>query len=346
MTGHAIEHPDFARLIAELRPKLHRYCARMTGSVIDGEDVVQEALLKAIDALPTAEPLANPEGWLFRIAHNTALDFLHSRARRESVHAPEDPDMIVSQHSPLHDREIAAASLRIFMRLPVAQRSALILRDVLGHSLAEVCEIMDSSIPAAKSALQRGRARVHELAQEPEEIAPPVLAEPERQRLMKYVECFCAHDFDTVRAMLAADVQLDLVNRLRASGRDGVGEYFHRYALADHWQFAPGFVDRRPAMLVFDRHDSSGRPAYFVLLDWKGDSVISIRDFLFARYALEGAELLALNWGTVPARRPRAPAAPPDRPCRDHTCRSRCRDCGSPRAAAESRHGGRRAHAA
>jgi RNA polymerase sigma-70 factor, ECF subfamily len=295
MTGHATEDPEFARLIAELRPKLHRYCARMTGSVIDGEDIVQDALVKAIDAFPQAGPLANPEGWLFRIAHNTALDFLRSRTRRESVHAAEDPDMIATPQDPLHDREIAAASLRTFMRLPVAQRGAVILRDVLGHSLEEICEIMDTTIPAAKSALQRGRARVHELAQEREDTAPPVLAEADRARLMKYVECFCAHDFDTVRAMLAADVELDLVNRLQARGRDGVGQYFHRYALADQWQFAAGFVDRRPAMLVFDRHDASARPAYFVLLGWAGDSIISIRDFLFARYVLEGAELLAIK---------------------------------------------------
>ena len=54
----------------------------MTGSVIDGEDVVQEALVKAIEAFPQAGPIADLEGWLFRIAHNAALDFLRRRARR------------------------------------------------------------------------------------------------------------------------------------------------------------------------------------------------------------------------------------------------------------------------
>jgi RNA polymerase sigma-70 factor, ECF subfamily len=63
------------QLLGELRPRLHRYCARMTGSVIDGEDVVQETLLKAMEAAPAAGPIANPEGWLFRIAHHAALDF-------------------------------------------------------------------------------------------------------------------------------------------------------------------------------------------------------------------------------------------------------------------------------
>ena len=78
------QHGPFERLFGELRPKLHRYCARMTGSVFDGEDVLQEALAKAVEALPGAGPIANPEGWLFRIAHNTALDFLRRRSRENA----------------------------------------------------------------------------------------------------------------------------------------------------------------------------------------------------------------------------------------------------------------------
>ena len=75
----------FDRLLRDLRPKLHRYCARMTGSVVDGEDVIRDALVKAMEAFPQAGPLDNPEDWLFRIAHNAALDFLRRRARE---HAP------------------------------------------------------------------------------------------------------------------------------------------------------------------------------------------------------------------------------------------------------------------
>src|ERR1700704_4572216 len=73
------------RLLGELRPKLHRYCARMTGSVIDGEDVLQETFIKSIEAFPHTGPLANAEGWLFRIAHNASLDFLRRRARQQGI---------------------------------------------------------------------------------------------------------------------------------------------------------------------------------------------------------------------------------------------------------------------
>ena len=71
-------------LLAEMRPVLHRYCARMVGSVIDGEDVLQDALIKAVESAASAGPIGNPEGWLFRIAHNTALDFLRRRSRQEA----------------------------------------------------------------------------------------------------------------------------------------------------------------------------------------------------------------------------------------------------------------------
>jgi RNA polymerase sigma-70 factor (ECF subfamily) len=94
----------FEQLLAELRPKLHRYCARMTGSVIDGEDVLQDAMAKAIEAFPHAGPIAHPEGWLFRIAHNAALDFLRRRTRQENVRADQDLDMIADPDSSIAAR--------------------------------------------------------------------------------------------------------------------------------------------------------------------------------------------------------------------------------------------------
>ena len=129
---------EFERLLAELRPKLHRYCARMTGSVIDGEDVLQETLVKAIEAFPQTGPLANAEGWLFRIAHNAALDFLRRRARREGAQDGDEAlETIADPDSEIDRRQTTAASLRTLMRLPVAQCSSVILMDVLGHSLEE-----------------------------------------------------------------------------------------------------------------------------------------------------------------------------------------------------------------
>ena len=293
--AHAAARQAFDQLVVRLRPQLHRYCARMTGSAVDGEDVVQETLLKAIEAVSHAGTLTNAEGWLFRIAHNAALDFLRSRSRREAIHSDEDPEMIAAQSIPPPDRQIVSAGLRTFMRLPVVQRGAVILRDVLGYSVDEVCGILGGSVPAIKGALRRGRSRLQELAQEPDDTPPPDLGEPERSRLLNYVERFNLRDFDSVRDMLAEDVRLDLVNRLAAKGRSEVGQYFHKYALASPWHCVPGFVDRRPAMLMFDPNDPGGSPAYFILLEWRDDKVARIQDFHFARYALEGAELFVLG---------------------------------------------------
>jgi RNA polymerase sigma-70 factor (ECF subfamily) len=283
------------QLLGELRPKLHRYCARMTGSVVDGEDVVQETMLKAIEAAPAAGPILNPEGWLFYIAHRAALDFLRRRAREEARHSSEDLDMIAAARNPVEDREIAAASLRTFMLLPASQRSSVILSDVLGYSLQEICEFAGGSVPAVKAALQRGRARLRTLAAEADDAPVPTLAEPERTRLKTYVERFNAHDFDAVRAMLAEDVRLEIVNRVRLDGKTSVAPYFGNYAARPHWQFRPGFVDRRPAMLVYDADDPDQRLKYFVLLAWAGEQVVGIRDFVFARYAMDGAELAPMD---------------------------------------------------
>lgn len=286
---------DLERLVEKLRPQLHRYCARMTGSAVDGEDVLQEALLNAIEARPAAVPLTSPEGWLFRVAHNAALDYLRRRAREAARHAEEDLSMIAAPTDAVRARQVAAAGLRTFMRLPVRQRSAVILRDVLGYSVEETGEIMGEAIPAIRGALQRGRLRLRELAQLPDETPLPELKEPERARLMAYVERFNARDFDVVRDMLAEDVRLDLVNRLRAKGRANVGQYYHRYALARPWHCAPGLVDSRPAILMFDPDDLAGPPTYFILLEWANERIATIRDFHFARYAVEGAEIFAFN---------------------------------------------------
>src|SRR5882757_4927091 len=187
---------DIDSLLVAMRPKLHRYCARMVGSVIDGEDVLQDALIKAVEALASAGPLLNPEGWLFRIAHTTALDFLRRRHRQEALQSLQEVDMIADQLDAVLSRQIAASSLRTFMRLPVAQRSSVILMDVLGYSLQEVSEVMDFSLPAVKAALHRGRARLRDLAQEPDDAPRPALSDGERARLADYVAHFNARDFD------------------------------------------------------------------------------------------------------------------------------------------------------
>jgi RNA polymerase sigma-70 factor (ECF subfamily) len=281
---------DIDGLLAGMRPKLHRYCARMVGSVIDGEDVLQDALIKAVESFPSAGEIGNPGGWLFRIAHNTALDFLRRRNRQEALRSGEEVDMIADPVDSVTSRQIAGASLRTFMRLPVAQRSSVILMDVLGCSLQEVCEAMDFSLPSVKAALHRGRAQLRELAEEAEDLPPPKLSQADRNRLGAYVAHFNARDFDAIRAMIADDVRLDLVNKTRLSGKAEVSRYFGNYSKVDDFNLVPGLVECRPAILVFDPNRPGAGPKYFMLLQWSADKVATIRDFRHAPYVIDGAE--------------------------------------------------------
>lgn len=288
MTGE----DDFERLLVGMRPKLHRYCARMTGSAVDGEDVVQEVLIKAVGARPAAAEIDNVAGWLFRIAHNASLDFLRARARNNVIPITDEAEFVSDDPDP----DAASVSFRTFLELPVLQRCAVILKDVLGYSVEEIAELADCSAAAAKSALQRGRQRLKALTAEGDDAAQlPLLSENERRQLQNYVAAFRTGDFESIRKMLADDVRLDLVNRLKLQGKRQVNTYFARYAELNYWRFATGAIDGRPAMLVYDSRGPENRPAHFVVLEWKNGEVVEIKDFLFAPYAMEAVDWVRLG---------------------------------------------------
>jgi RNA polymerase sigma-70 factor (ECF subfamily) len=278
------------RLLIAIRPRLHRYCARMVGSVIDGEDIVQDALIKAVQAWPAASPVAQPEGWLFRIAHNTALDFLRRRSWLEALQSEGEADLMADAHDATGLREMARYGLQLFMQLPVGQRGSVILIDVLGCAPREVCEITGMSLAAIKAALHRGRARLRELAATADDALQPELAPEDRERLSAYAARFNAHDFEAVRAMLADDIRLDLVGRIRMRGKVEVSRYFGNYAKAADWHLVPGLVEGRPALLVVDPGQPDASPSYFMLLEWSDQGVTAIRDFRHASYVIDGAD--------------------------------------------------------
>jgi RNA polymerase sigma factor (sigma-70 family) len=277
---------EFEDRLKALRPRLHRYCARMTGSAVSGEDVLQDTLVKALHARAQGVGVENLEGWLFRIAHNASLDFLRDRSRNTVVPLTEDIEA-----TPIPEADIVVISFQTFLRLPELQRCAVILKDVLGHSVEEIASIAECSPAAAKSALQRGRVALGRLAQASEDTRLPLMCDSDRRKITTYVQLFRSGDFDAIRAMLADDVKLDLVNRLQLQGRDKVDLYFTRYAQETKWRFALGAVEGQPAMLVFDSTGAMEKPAHFVLIDWSETRIIQIRDFLFAPYVLE-----AMDW--------------------------------------------------
>jgi RNA polymerase sigma-70 factor (ECF subfamily) len=293
MAGDIVERDTLNRLMTEARPRLHRYCARMVGSVFEGEDIVQEALAKAAEALPSAATINKAESWLFAIAHNTALDALRRRKRLAEVALEEDsmdlPDKAATPESWVG----ATASLATLLQLPVMQRSTVVLMDVLEYSLAETAQILGTTLPAVKAALHRGRVRLKALseAKEPEQSE---LNEAEKNRLRSYADRFNARDFDALRDLLAEDVKLDLVNRLRLAGRKDVSVYFSRYSGSTDWKLTPGLAEGHPALLISNPADPADTLEYVVLLDWAQGQIQRIRDFRFAKYVTDGLSITRL----------------------------------------------------
>lgn len=284
-----MDEVEFANKLREFRPRLHRYCARMTGSAVDGEDVLQDSIVKALHARVEGTAVENLEAWLLRIVHNTSLDFLRRRSRDKVVFLDDVPEGTATV-----EIDTVAVGFQTFLQLPELQRCAVILKDVLGHSVEEIAAITDCSAAAAKSALQRGRASLRQLAQQPSDTRLPLMTDGARQKMAAYVRFFQEGDFDAIRAMLAEDVKLDLVNRLTLEGRKSIGTYFTRYAEEKKWRYAFGAVEGIPAMLVFDSLTTMERPAYFVMLGWRGEQIATIRDYLFAPYVIE-----AVDWARL-----------------------------------------------
>ena len=276
----------FMELVAEVRPELHRYCARMTGSAFDGEDVVQDTLAKAYYALAEMESPPPLRPWLFRIAHNTAMDFLR-RYEHLNVEAVADvgvvADMLESaepeEHGP--DGERVEAALKVFAALPPVQRSALALKDVLGLSLEQTAATMGISVAAVKGALVRARANVAAVSPSGATWAGVVDVE----RLRRYADLFNARDWDALRALFGEETRLDVVSRYQRRGRSAA-QYFTRYseiAPFEDLRAEAGWVDGLPAIAIF-RPASSSRPAYFIRLNWRDDRVAQVRDFRYVPY--------------------------------------------------------------
>lgn len=282
---------EFEELVKDIRPQLHRYATRMIGSVVDAEDVVQEALVKAYNSLSSLTSQTNLRGWLFRIAHNKAIDYLR-RYNHQTMEQLDENALIAEPDLPLEEQELVAVALSVFLKLAPRQRSCVILKDVLGYSLAEISELLNSTVPEIKAALHRGRTRLRELAKSVEAGAP-ALDQREQEMLTRYIERFNARDFEAVRAMLAEEVRLDLIGRRQLSGiAEVAGNYFVNYSQVNDWELALGLVESRLAILVYNLQSGLSKPAYFMLIDWYDGKVLHIRDYRYAQHVMRDAEIL------------------------------------------------------
>jgi RNA polymerase sigma factor (sigma-70 family) len=291
-------HAELLALAEKLRPELHRYCARLMGSVIDGEDVVQDTFARAFGALDELEEDAPLRAWLFRIAHNRALDLLRSRAIRaaepiEAAHEvadPESPDPM----EVLMRREAVETAVSRFAELPTVQRSVVILKDVLDQSLEEIAAMLDLTVNAVKAHLARGRARLKAVNAQAAATPAP---RPPSPAVARYVEVFNRRDWDELRAMLADDVRLvQSTYPLRAGAAD-VGMFFGIYSRSAPVRLAPAWLDGREVIAVYE--DQAVKPSYLMWLEWTDGRISFIRDYKYVRYVIDDAEL-ALAPDTAP----------------------------------------------
>ncbi len=296
LSGLRDGHARFLALVADVRPDLHRYCARMTGSIADGEDIVQETLARAYYALAELDEVPPLRTWLFHIAHRRAIDHLRRYERRmgqelgtvadEVAHPAGTPEEAVAREQAMR------AAVSRFLELPPAPRSAVILKDVLGHSLDEIAALLELSLPAVKAAVHRGRMRLRE---ESGAVASDAAATQRGSRrasptVARYVALFNARDWDAVRAMLADDVRLDVVAKSQRRGRRHVSSYFTNYDALSDWHLGAAWLENREVVAV-RRHPDDALPAYFVELSLSPEGIARIRDFRYVSYILRDGYL-------------------------------------------------------
>ncbi|MDB4883477.1 MAG: polymerase, sigma-24 subunit, subfamily [Gemmatimonadetes bacterium] len=275
----------FLAVVAELRPSLHRFCSRMCGSVLDGEDVVQETLAQAFYYLASLRDESRLEPWLFRIAHHKCVDFLRRerRAREDTVPYEEEHAPIVSPDDDADDEPVSEALAAMVGALPPKERACVLLKDVLGYPLTEIAGMVDTSLGGAKSALHRGRTKLRELQSRPSRAE---LDREQRALLLAYVERFNERDWDGLRRLIRADATLEVVGATGDSATP-VTTYFGNYTkLPWDWRWTLALVDGAPLAVLLRRDGDEWRPHSAVRLTWEDGRVVRIRDYVHVDYLL------------------------------------------------------------
>jgi RNA polymerase sigma-70 factor (TIGR02960 family) len=302
----ALDETTFASLVEPHRRELHVHCYRMMGSFEEAEDLVQEALLRAWRSRESFQGGPLFRAWLYRIATNVCLDALRRRSRRpatvssfgeipwlqpypdalldELPSEEEGPDAVV-----VAKETIELAFLAVIQALPPLQRAVLILRDVLGWSARETAEILETSVAAVNSALQRARATVQRHStRRPERPA----TEDERRLLEGFIDTHERGDTEAAVALLREDVRITMPpHPWLFEGIQAVRELMASAETTGEWRLVPTRANRMPTAASYLRQpgDTEFRAFKLDVLRVEGGRIAEVTTFdatLFPAFGL------------------------------------------------------------
>ncbi|HET9738533.1 MAG TPA: RNA polymerase subunit sigma-70 [Solirubrobacteraceae bacterium] len=289
----------FVELTSPHRGALHVHCYRMLGSLHDADDAMQETLLRAWRGIGRFEPRAPLAAWLHRIATNVCLRMIEQRrdtAAYAYAHLQPYPDRLLEDlaapdagpHDVTSLREsVGLAFVAAMQLLPPKQRAVLVLRDALDWRAREVADLLDDSVPAVNSALQRARER---LAREHDagtlaRVHAPASAEVEAAVMRRFQEAWAAVDIDRIVALLTDDAVLTMPPvDMRVDGAAAIGQFFATEPLGGHIEriaLVPTRASGQPGFACYADEDGTGEHrAYGVMVfALRGDRIAGITGF-------------------------------------------------------------------
>jgi RNA polymerase sigma-70 factor (ECF subfamily) len=293
------DEPAFAELLAGFRRELHAHCYRMLGSLHDADDAWQEVSLRAWRGLEGFEGRSSLRRWLYRVATNVCLTMIAQRAKHGVwlEPYPESPDDgSLAPDARLESREsIELAFVAAVQHLPGNERAALLLREVIGFSAREVAELVDASVPAVNSALQRARRIVndHIQSQASHQTARSIGDTRLREIVDGYIDAFERGDVPTLVALLTEDATWSMPPEPEwYRGRAAITAFLVAGPMRVRWRHRTTVANGQPAVgcYLWD----AGRQAYTAkvldVLTLRGDRIAAVTAFidgrLFPRFGL------------------------------------------------------------
>jgi RNA polymerase sigma-70 factor (ECF subfamily) len=259
---------DVGAELEQYRKELTAYCYRMLASPFEAEDAVQETMVRAWRAYDRFEGRSALRSWLYKIATNVCLDMLSGRERRarpmdfgpagapviENLNIPGEvvwlqpiPDSHLPEEAAIERETVRLAFVSALQHLPPRQRAALILAEVLRWQASEIAELLETSVPAVNSALQRARATIeaHDMtASEP-------IEQIDRELLERYVAAFEAYDIEALTSLIHEDATQSMPPfDMWLAGRDDIFT----------WWWGPGIGCR--GSRVLPAGTANGQPAF------------------------------------------------------------------------------------